>query len=265
MPSRPWPSANPGPTMSRRIPRLSMRVVAKRSALHSLNSRVNGMTTTRSAPPRPSSSKRSSTLQSRGGQPDGSTTQRGCGSNVTATVAWSVSGSRRPHALEQTLMADVHAVEAADRHNRTRGARLPRGELMEQFHRAAQPASTLVGLSRPPFSSPMPISSPVGSCMRHSPATSGRIDRGSQTDWPRRICCTCAGPRLTSGRCADRHFGRQQRRPRVLHRRELVECDRRAELEGAVARPREPAEQPARARGHRRGRRRERACTRPCR
>ena len=33
LPSRPRPSANPGPTMSRRIPRLSMSVVAKRSAL----------------------------------------------------------------------------------------------------------------------------------------------------------------------------------------------------------------------------------------
>ena len=70
-----------------------MSVVAKRSALHALNSRVNGTTTTRSAPARRRSSMRSSRLQSSEGHPEGSTTQRGCGSKVTATGAQSSSGA----------------------------------------------------------------------------------------------------------------------------------------------------------------------------
>ena len=143
------PSAKPGPTMSRRIPRLSVRVAAKRSALQVLNSRVNGMTSTRSAPHCPSSSTRSSRLESSGGQPGG------IDDAARMRIERDRDGGHRParghgaHALEQALMPDVDAVEAADRHHRPWAARLPRGELMEQFHRdVSRPAPWSAGAGR---------------------------------------------------------------------------------------------------------------------
>ena len=92
---------------------------------------------------------RSSRLQSSGGHPEGSTTQRGCGSKVTATGVIEPRAAARTHTLEQALMTDVNAVEAADRHHRPWAARVPRGELMEQFHRdVSRPAPWSAGAVR---------------------------------------------------------------------------------------------------------------------
>src|SRR6202035_3056267 len=59
------------------------------------------------------------------------------------------SGGRCADAPQQTLMADVDAVETADRHHRPWAARLPRGELMEQFHRVvSRPTPWSAGAGR---------------------------------------------------------------------------------------------------------------------
>ena len=161
-------------------------------------------------------------------------------------------------------MTDVNAVEAADRHHRPWAARRPCGELMEQFHRdVSRPAPWSAGAGRR-CSSPMPISSPVGSCIRHSPATSGRIDRGSQTDWPRRICCTWAGPRLTSGRWATATSGGSsagQGSSIAVERSRVIAVP----SQGCRSSSAKASRAGRRCRARRRDRPRARACRRPCR
>src|SRR6202166_3730513 len=80
------------------------------------------------------------------------------------------------------------------------------------------------------------------------PALSGHV-RQDRSGQPHRLAAPdlehLRRSQIDEGQMRDRDIGRQERQPRIVHDRELVERNRRSEPERAVARPGEPAEESA--------------------